>query len=292
MNAKKNMKVGEIDIVVFEKNKQDFISLTDMARYRDTERTDYVIQNWLRTRGAIEFSGLWEQLNNPDFKPIDFEGFKNEAGSNSFVLTPQKWIKSTNAIGMISKSGRYGGGTFAHKDIAFEFGTWLSSEFKLYLIREFQRLKEEESNRHNLDWNFQRHLAKVNYRIHTDAIKENLIPATLNKKQMNFVYASEADILNMALYGITAREWRDSNPTEKGNVRDHSTMEQLIVLSNLESLNAALIDQKISAPERLEQLNRVAIAQMKSLLRNTEPLQIQNGIDRVEENRVDYKRAS
>jgi len=280
------MKVGEIDIVIFEKNKQDFISLTDMARYRDPARSDYIIQNWLRTRNAIEFCGIWEQVNNPGFKSIDFDGFKTQAGSNSFVLTPLKWIKATEAIGIQVKKGRYGGGVFAHKDIAFEFGSWLSPEFKLYLIREFQRLKEEESSRLNQEWNFQRHLAKVNYRIHTDAIKENLIPATLNRKQINFVYASEADLLNMALYGMTAGEWRVANRNEKGNIRDHSTMEQLIVLSNLESLNAVLIDQRISASERLEQLNGIAIVQMKSLLKIHQPE------NKVEEDSPEYSRAS
>lgn len=265
MNNKK-MNVGQLEIAVQQKRDQDYISLTDMARYRDKDRSDYIIQNWLRTRSAIEFCGIWEQVNNPDFKSIDFDGFKNESGANSFILTPLKWIKTTNAIGMTVKKGRYGGGVFAHKDIAFEFGSWLSPEFKFYLIREFQRLKEEESLRLNQEWNFQRHLAKVNYRIHTGAIKENLIPTSLTRGQINFVYASEADLLNMALYGMTAKEWREANPTEKGNLRDYSTMEQLIVLSNLESLNAVFITQGLSSSERLEQLNKVAIVQMKSLL--------------------------
>lgn len=276
------MNVGEIGITIFQKNKQDYISLTDMARYKDAGRTNYIIQNWLRTRSAIEFCGLWERLNNPDFKGLDFDAFKNEAGSNSFSMTPQRWVKETSAMGMICKSGRYGGGTFAHKDIAFEFGTWLSAEFKLYLIREFQRLKEEESARTNLEWNYQRHLAKVNYRIHTDAIKAHLIPAEITRVQASRIYATEADLLNMALYGVTAREWRESHPDEKGNLRDHSTMEQLIVLSNLESLNAVLIDQQIPCDERLIQLNKIAIAQMKSLLNNTA----------VEEERAEYLRAS
>lgn len=215
----KKMNVGQLEIAIQQRKNADFISLTDMARYRDKERSDYIIQNWLRTRNAIEFCGIWEKVNNLDFKSIEFDGFKNECGANSFILTPLKWIRSTNAIGITVKKGRYGGGTFAHKDIAFEFGTWLSPEFKFYLIREFQRLKDEESSRLNQEWNFQRHLAKVNYRIHTDAIKENLIPVALTRSQINFIYASEADLLNMALYGMTSREWREKNPDSKGICR-------------------------------------------------------------------------
>jgi len=243
----------------------DYISLTDMARYRDSERTNYIIQNWMRTRSAIEFCGLWEQLNNPGFKSIEFDAFKNESGSNSFALTPQKWIDATNAKGIISKSGRYGG-TYAHRDIAFEFATWISAEFKFYFIKEFQRLKEDESDRLKLTWNLQRTLAKVNYRIHTDAIKENLIPESLSKEQINFLYADEADMLNMALFGMTARQWRDANPEAEGNIRDAATIEQLVVLSNMESINALLIHQNLPQNERLLQLNKVAITQMKSLL--------------------------
>jgi len=243
----------------------DYISLTDMARYRDSERTNYIIQNWMRTRSAIEFCGLWEQLNNPGFKSIEFDAFKNESGSNSFALTPQKWIDATNAKGIISKSGRYGG-TYAHRDIAFEFATWISAEFKFYFIKEFQRLKEDESDRLKLTWNLQRTLAKVNYRIHTDAIKENLIPESLSKEQINFLYADEADMLNMALFGMTARQWRDANPEAEGNIRDAATIEQLVVLSNMESINALLIHQGLPQNERLLQLNKVAITQMKSLL--------------------------
>jgi len=239
-----------------------------MARYRDSERTNYIIQNWLRTRNAIEFCGLWEQINNPNFKGIEFDAFRNESGSNSFTLTPQKWIEATNAIGMTSKSGRYGG-TFAHRDIAFEFASWISPQFKLYLITEFQRLKKDESNRLHLDWNLQRTLAKVNYHIHTDAIKENLIPKELTKKQISFVYASEADILNMALFGKTASDWRKENPNSEGNIRDYATLEQLVVLTNLESLNAVLISQNLPSSERLTQLNKIAIQQLKVLINNT-----------------------
>jgi len=221
----------------------------------------------MRTRSAIEFCGLWEQLNNPYFKSIEFDAFKNQSGANSFALTPQKWIEATNAVGIISKSGRYGG-TYAHRDIAFEFATWISAEFKFYLINEFQRLKKQESNRQNLEWNLQRTLAKVNYSIHTDAIKERLIPEKLSKQQISFVYASEADMLNMALFGKTAAEWRNENPEVKGNIRDQATLEQLVVLSNLESINAVLIHQSLSQSERLKQLNQIAISQMTSLIRN------------------------
>jgi hypothetical protein len=223
----------------------------------------------MRTRSAIEFCGLWEQLKNPIFKSIEFDAFKNESGSNSFTLTPQKWIQATNAIGIISKSGRYGG-TFAHRDIAFEFATWISAEFKFYLINEFQRLKEDESSRQQLEWNYQRHLTKVNYHIHTDAIKEKLIPKNLSNQQISYIYANEADVMNMALFGKTAKQWRDENPNEKGNIRDMASIEQLVVLSNLESLNAVLINQGTEQPERLQQLNQIAITQMKSLIKRKE----------------------
>jgi hypothetical protein len=236
-----------------------------MARYRDAERTNYIIQNWMRTRSAIEFCGLWEQLNNADFKGIEFDAFKNESGANSFTLTPQKWIETTNAKGIISRSGRYGG-TFAHRDIAFEFATWISAEFKFYFIKEFQRLKADENDRLKLEWNLQRTLAKVNYHIHTDAIKENLFPKALSKKEASIVYASEADVLNMAIFGITAADWRKANPKADGNIRDMATLEQLVVLSNLESLNAVLIQQGLAQSERLLQLNKIAIQQLQTLL--------------------------
>lgn len=283
MKTKKNLMVGDIEIVITNKNQQDYISLTDMARYRDKERTDYIIQNWLRTRNAIEFCGIWEQMNNPDFKPIDFDGFKNEAGANSFSLTPLKWIRSVNAIGIMVKKGRYGGGVFAHKDIAFEFGSWLSPEFKFYLIREFQRLKEQENARHCTEWNFQRYLTKLNYRIHTDAIKANLIPSEISRAKMNFIYSDEADLLNLALFGKTAKQWRAENPDADGNIRDHSTLEQLIVLSNLESLNAVLIEQGMLAPDRLIRLNSIAILQMTSLLNNSIIHELNSEANRVEE---------
>lgn len=213
-----------------------------MARYKDPERTDYIIQNWLRSRTTIEFLGVWEQLNNPDFKPIEFDGFRKQAGLNSFVLTAKQWISQTGAIGLVSKSGRYGG-TYAHKDIAFEFASWISVEFKLYLIKEFQRLKDEEYKK--LGWDIRRNLTKINYRIHTDAIKENLIPKELTKQQVNIIYASEADVLNIALFGKTAKDWRDSNPDKKGNIRDYAEISQLVCLSNLENLNAHFINENV-----------------------------------------------
>jgi hypothetical protein len=255
------------EISIFARDQKDYISLTDIAKYRNQEEPFSIINNWMRNRGTIEFLGLWEKLCNPGFKPIEFERFRNESGSNYFVLSPQKWIESTNAIGILSKSGRYGG-TFAHKDIAFEFASWISPEFKLYLIIEFQRLKDDENRRLSLEWNLQRTLAKVNYQIHTDAIKELLIPPELTKQQINRIYASEADMLNMALFGRTAKEWREANVDSTGNMRDYAAFEQLVVLSNLESLNAVLIRQNIPQNERLRQLNLIAITQMRSLTEN------------------------
>jgi KilA-N domain len=268
MSKSKQINVQGTTIALYQQNEKDYISLTDIARHRDAERSDYILQNWMRNRATIEFNGLWEVFNNPGFNSIEFDGIKKMAGSNSFSLTPKRWIEATNAIGIISKTGRYGG-TFAHKDIAFEFASWLSAEFKFYLIREFQRLKEEENNRLQLGWSIQRTLAKVNYRIHTDAIKENIIPKMLTSKDAAAVYASEADLLNMALFGKTAQQWRKENPAADGNIRDHATIEQLVVLSNMESINALLISQGLTQGERLLQLNGVAIGQMRSLVNNT-----------------------
>ncbi len=267
MPKSRKLQVKGTEIAIIQSQKSDYISLTDLARYKDSVRTDYIIQNWLRNRNTIELLGFWEQLNNPNFNPIEFEGFRKSAGLNSFVLTPKQWIEKTSAIGIISKAGRYGG-TYAHKDIAFEFASWISIEFKLYIIKEFQRLKEEENDRLQLEWSLQRMLAKVNYHIHTDAIKENLVPKELTKKEINHIYASEADILNMALFGTTARQWRDANPDTEGNIRDTATIEQLVVLSNLESINAVLIHQGLSQSHRLDQMNQIAITQIKSLLIN------------------------
>jgi len=265
MSKSKKLNVQGVAITFYENGKNDYISLTDIARYKETEHTDTVIQNWLRNRNTVELLGFWEILNNPNFNPLEFEGFRRQTGLNSFVLTPKRWIEATNAIGIVSKAGRYGG-TFAHRDIAMEFASWISIEFKLYVIKEFQRLKEEENSRLKLEWNLQRTLAKVNYHIHTDAIKENLIPKEVTKKQMQLIYADEADLLNIALFGITAKEWREVHPNKEGNIRDEATLEQLVVLSNLESINALLIRQGLSQVERLVELNKTAIAQMKTLI--------------------------
>ncbi len=263
----KKITVKGTEIVIFKQNKDDYISLTDIARYRDPLRSDYILQNWMRNRSTIEFLGLWERINNQTFNPIEFDGIKSEAGLNSFSLTPKRWIQATNAIGIISRAGRYGG-TFAHKDIAFEFATWLSPEFKLFLIKEFQRLKEEENDRLELGWDMKRSLAKINYRIHTDAIKEHLIPSHLSAAQINCTYATEADVLNKALFGLTAKEWQTANPKKDGNMRDYASVAQLVCLTNLESLNAVFIRQGLAQGERLMQLNEVAIVQMRSLLGN------------------------
>ena len=257
-----NVKGAEVTIAT--RHEQDYISLTDMVKHFGDES---ILYNWLRNRNTIEFLGIWEQLYNVNFKPIEFDRFRNQAGLNSFALSPKKWIEATAAIGLYAKSGR-GGGTYAHKDIAFEFGSWLSPEFKLYLIKEFQRLKDEESQVTSLEWSFQRTLAKVNYKIHTDAIKERLIPPRLTKMQTGIIYASEADLLNVALFGLTAAQWRHANLDVTGNMRDFATLEQLVVLSNLESINAVLIHQGLEQSARLTQLNNIAISQMQSLLGN------------------------
>ncbi len=239
-----------------------------MAR---SQLQEVVIIKWLSLKSTIEYLGEWEALYNPNFNYTEFGTIKNSAGSNNFVLSVKQWIEATNAIGLTAKAGRYGG-TYAHKDIAFHFGMWISPKFQLLLVKEYQRLKEDENDRLKLEWNFQRTLAKVNYHIHTDAIKDNLIPKKLNKKQVSFIYANEADVLNLALFGKTAKQWREENPNEKGNIRDYATIEQLVVLSNMESINAMLIQQDITQPERLEQLNQLAITQMKSLLKHNDRL--------------------
>jgi len=267
MSKSKTITVKGIGITTLKINGEDFISLTDIARNKNPDEPKDVVKNWLRSKTTIEFIGLWEQLNNPNFKGVEFDSFLNAAGSNAFTLSPSKWTEATNAIGLISKQGN-NGGTFAHKDIAFEFASWISAGFKLYLIKEFQRLKADENDRLKLEWNLQRTLSKVNYHIHTDAIKENLIPKELSKTQTSFVYANEADLLNVALFGITSKQWRDDNPKADGNIRDMATLEQLVVLSNLESINAVLIHQGLQQTERLIQLNKIAITQMKSLLGN------------------------
>ena len=254
---------------------EDYISLTDIARYKSQAQTDDLIRNWLRNRNTLEFLGIWERLNNPAFKPVEFDGFKQQAGLNSFTLTPKQWIEATAAIGIISKAGRYGG-TYAHKDIAFEFAAWVSVEFKLYLIKEFQRLKEEE--RKTLGWDIRRNLAKINYRIHTDAVQQHLIPPALTSRQTSQVYASEADVLNLALFGMTAGQWRTANPGKKGNMRDEADMTQLVCLSNLENLNALFIADGLPQVERLARLNRIAIHQM-TLLAGDAPITLTGGAE-------------
>lgn len=263
MGKNKTMNVNGAEIVVIRQQSEDYISLTDMTK--SFEDGLVLIEKWLRNKNTIEFIGIWEQMYNPDFNSPEFGLIKNEAGLNRFTLSTKKWIEKTNAIGIKATTGRYGG-TFAHKDIAFEFGSWLSPEFKLYLIKEYQRLKTDESDRLQLEWNLQRTLSKINYRIHTDAIKEQLIPPAITKTQAAIVYANEADVLNMALFGISAKQWRDGNPGKEGNIRDYAGLEQLVVLTNLESINAVLIRRNIPQSERLMQLNEVAITQMKSLL--------------------------
>ena len=248
--------------VQWNSERDDFISLTDIAKLKDSDNPRYIIQNWLRNRNTIEFLGVWESLYNPSFNRVEFDAFRSQAGLNSFVMTPQKWVESTRAIGIISKAGRYGG-TYALKEIAFEFASWISVEFKLYLVKEFERLKTEEMKQ--LGWDIKRNLAKINYRIHTDAIKENLIPPELSAKQVSMVYASEADVLNMALFGMTAKQWRDSHPELKGNIRDYANVSQLVCLSNLENLNAVFISEGMSQAERLAKLNAIAISQMEIL---------------------------
>ena len=254
--------------LVLRKNNNDYISLTDMAKFKDRELTGIVIANWLSTKYTVQFIGAWEKMYNPNFNVMEFNNIRNEAGSNGYILSSSKFIQKTNAIGIKSSAGRYGG-TYAHKDIAFEFATWLSPEFKLYLIKEFQRLKAEENERLSLDWDVKRQLTKINYRIHTDAIKEKLIPKLLSKNQSNVIYASEADVLNMALFGKTAKGWREENKSKEGNIRDYCDVTQLVVLANLEGINAELIRENISQAERLIRLNQTAISQIKSLINNS-----------------------
>ena len=263
MSKNKIIDVQGTDITVYSQSDLDYISLTDIAKSKEGDsRAADIIKNWIRNRGTIEFIGTWEQLHNPNFKVVEFDHFRMNAGLTSFVLSPGKWVERTDAIGIIVKGGRYGG-TYAHKDIAFEFCSAISPVFKLYLIKEFQRLKESEQKQ--LGWNIRRNLTKINYRIHTDAIKKNLIPPELTKHQINLVYASEADLLNMALFGKTAKQWRDEHPEEKGNIRDYANVSQLVCLSNLENLNAHFIQQGLEQPDRLRLLNNTAIQQMKLL---------------------------
>jgi len=270
MKKSKKIEINNKEVTVsLSENGDDYISLTDMAKFKNNERTDYIIQNWLRNRNTVEFLGIWERINNKNFNPIEFDVVKSKTGLNSFSLTATKWINLVNAIGLINKFGRYGGGTFAHKDIAFEFATWISPEFKLYLIKEFQRLKNEENEKLSLDWDAKRMLTKINYKIHTDAISKNIIlPLKLLEKDINKIYASEADVLNKALFGLTALEWRSKNKTKIGNMRDYADVTQLVCLANLEGINAEFIKMGLSQKERLIKLNETAITQMGLLLEN------------------------
>ena len=266
---KNKMTVQDTVINVTKIRKDDYISITDIAKYRDPDDPTQIISLWLRTYNTIAFIGLWEIINNPGFKPHIYEGFKQESAKPSFWMSPKKWIDETDAIGIISKAGRYGGGTLAHNEIAFEFASWISPEFKLYLVSEFKRLKAEEQLRLSQEWDLQRTISKINYRIHTDAIKSHIIPSVVTKPQVNIIYASEADMLNVAIFGMTASEWRMKNTGKIGNIRDDATLEQLVVLSNMESINALLIKQGLSQGDRLVELNQVAISQLTSLLDNT-----------------------
>ena len=274
---KSTIEVQGAAITVLSQKDEDYICLTDIARFKDSERTDYIIQNWLRNRNTIEFLGVWERLNNPGFNPIEFDGIRKQAGLNSFVLTAKRWIEVTNAVGLISKAGRYGG-TYAHKDIAFEFASWVSVEFKLYLIKEFQRLKEDENRRLSLAWNLNRTLSKLNYRIHTDAVKAHLIPPEVTPALAAITYANEADLLNVALFGQTARQWRDANPKLEDNMREYATIEQLLVLANIEGMNAEFIHMDLPQGERLKRLNQIAIRQMQTLTATSHLRQTQKGL--------------
>jgi len=264
MAKKDTINVQGTEIIVISEKENDYISLTDMLKAKDG---DFFISDWLRNRNTVEFLGIWESIYNPDFNYGEFAIIRGQAGLNNYKISVKEWVEKTNAIGLKASAGRYGG-TYAHKDIAFEFGMWISPQFKIYLIREFDRLKQDETRHNSLEWNLQRTLSKINYRIHTDAIKEHIIPMLVTKEQMNYVYANEADLLNVALFGMTAKQWRDSNSDLKGNVRDYATLEQLVVLSNMESINALLIRQELSQHERLVQLNNIAITQMRSLVEN------------------------
>ncbi len=277
MNSRNTkLEVQGVVVSFMKVNQEDYICITDIAKFKNPGAPADIIKNWLRNKNTLELLGLWEKLHNPDFKLVEFDQFKNEAGYNHFVLSPQKWIETTQAIGLQSKSGRYGG-TYAHVDIALEFASWVSVEFKLYLIKEFQYLKGQQEK--DLDWNIKRKLSKINYRIHTDAIKENLLPKNLTPQQINFVYAIEADVLNMALFGKTAKQWRDENPDLKGNIRDFANVSQLVCLANLENLNAVFINDGLPQNQRLEKLNQIAIGQMQILLQINAPKLINGGND-------------
>ena len=258
---KKEIIVDNTNITIVSINEDDYISLTDIAKYKSDDPIA-VISNWMRNRNTVEYLGIWESLYNQDFKPLEFEGFRKQAGLNAFTLSPQKWVKTTNAIGIISKSGRYGG-TYAHKDIAFKFASWISVEFELYIVKEFQRLKQEEQNK--IGWSAKRELARINYHIHTDAVRNKLVPTEVSMSQKNTIYAEETDVLNVAILGMTAKEWRESNPNLNGNIRDYATVNELICISNMENINSVMINENVPQSERLEKLNKIAIHQMNIL---------------------------
>lgn len=266
MDKKNSLTVKDISIRTLKVNSMDYICITDIAKQKNAVEPKDVVKNWMRLKNTLEYLGLWEQLNNPTFKGVEFDPLLNEAGSNAFTMSPTRWVEITNAIGIITKNGA-GGGTFAQRDIAFKFASWVSVEFELYLVKEFQRLKEDEQKQ--LGWSAKRELAKINYHIHTDAIKQNLIPREVTALQISFIYANEADVLNVALFGVTAKEWREQNPSLKGNIRDYASINELICLSNMENLNALFINENLTQKERLVKLNQIAIQQM-SILHNLE----------------------
>jgi len=278
MNVEKNtlIKVEGIGIGIKEIDLQKYVCLTDIAKKKNAEEPRFVVINWLRNRNTVEFLGVWEKIHNPNFNRVGFDTVRSNAGLNSFTISPSKWIDETNAIGIISKSGRYDSGTYAHEDIALEFASWISPEFKLYFIKEFRRLKYEENERLQLGWDVKRELVKINYKIHTDAIKENLIPPEISALDAKIIYASEADILNKALFGMTAKEWKERNKDKEGNMRDYANVIQLVVLANLESLNSEFIKQELSQEERLVRLNKIAISQTKSLIENKRVKQLED----------------
>ena len=276
MENNKMLTVEGINIETKEIDSEKYISLTDIAKKKNSEEPRFVVINWLRNRNTLEFLGIWEKIHNPHFNRVGFDTVRSNAGLNSFTISPSKWIEETNAVGLISKSGRYDSGTYAHEDIALEFASWISAEFKLYFIKEFRRLKYQENERLKLGWDVKRELVKINYKIHTDAIKENLIPPEISAKDAKIIYASEADVLNKALFGMTAKEWRDQNHEKEGNVRDYANVSQLVVLANLESLNSEFIKQELSQEKRLIRLNQIAISQMKSLIDNRKITQLED----------------
>jgi len=276
MIAHNIIQVEGVDVVIKEIDSQKYISLTDIAKKKNSEEPRFVVINWLRNRNTVEFLGVWEKIHNPDFNRVGFDTVRKNAGLNSFTISPSKWIEETNAIGLVSKSGRYDSGTYAHEDIALEFASWISPEFKLYFVKEFRRLKSEENERLKLGWDVKRELVKINYKIHTDAIKENLIPPEISAKDTRIIYASEADVLSKALFGMTAKEWSGLNPSKKGNMRDYANVTQLVVLANLESLNSEFIKQELSQEDRLIRLNKIAISQMKALINSRSVKQLES----------------